>query len=76
MRSPDDAPESKDPVAELERAFIDEFLERSGHTVASVRALPETEREQVMAAASRYASGRLAEVEARAHLVSDLHHNE
>lgn len=62
-----------DPVARLERAFIAEFLERHGHTLATVRQLPPEEANALLKEASVYASGRLTEVEARAHFVSDIH---
>ena len=61
-----------DPLATLERAFIDEFLRRRGHTQASVQGLQATERDALLTAASVYASGRLTEVESRAHLLDDL----
>ena len=48
----------EDPEAQLERAFIDEYLRLHGHD-------PE--------AASIYAAGKLAEFESRAHYVHDIH---
>jgi hypothetical protein len=62
-----------DPLAQLERAFIEEYLQRSGHHLTDLRELPSEEAVALMQQASRYASGRLTEVETRAHLVSDLH---
>jgi hypothetical protein len=60
-------------TAELEGALIAEFLERRGHTLRSVRDLPEMERHAIMRDASLYASMRLTEVESRARYVDDLH---
>ena len=62
-----------DPHSELERAFIVEFLERHGHTLDTVRTLPEAEAHALLQQASVYASGRLTEVESRAHYVDDMH---
>ena len=61
-----------DPLAQLERAFIEEYLQLRGHHLKDVRGLPSEEAEELMKEASAYASGRLTEVETRAHLVSDL----
>ncbi len=68
---PDQAPRP-DQTAELERALIAEFLEKRGHTLESLRALPEVEQHALMREASLYASARLTEVESRAHYVDDL----
>jgi hypothetical protein len=62
-----------DPLAQLERAFIDEFLRLRGHGLATLGALPAADAHALLKAASAYASGRLAELEARAHYVRDLH---
>ena len=62
-----------DPLAQLERAFIEEYLQGRGHHLQDVRELPSEQAEALMREASAYASGRLSELETRAHLVSDLH---
>jgi hypothetical protein len=64
---------SEDPMAQLERAFIEEFLKRRGHSLADVHALPHDEATRLMKDASLYASGRLTEVESRAHYLDDMH---
>ena len=61
------------PLAELERALMNEFLQRRGHDLESVHQLPETEAHALLKEASIYASGRLEEVESRAHYVEGLH---
>jgi hypothetical protein len=71
LLDPDQTPRP-DQTAELERALIDEFLERRGHTLHSVASLPDAERHALMREASLYASMRLSEVESRAHYVDDL----
>jgi hypothetical protein len=62
-----------DPNAHLERALIEEFLAKRGHTTASIQALPAEERERLLKEASLYASGRMTEVESRAHYVDEMH---
>ena len=64
---------AEDPHADLERAFIAEYLKSRGHTPATLRELPEPEVQSLLREASRFASGRLSEVEARAHYIHDLH---
>jgi len=62
-----------DPLAELERAFMAEFLQDRGHTLDTVRTLPPAEMHALLQQASVYASCRLTEVESRAHFVEDMH---
>lgn len=63
----------EDPEAQLERAFIDEYLRLHGHNPEAVRSLPEGEVIILLEAASIYAAGKLAEFESRAHYVHDIH---
>ena len=64
-----------DPLAQLERAFIVEYLQGRGYGLSTLRELPGKEADALLKEASIYASGRLSEVESRAHLVDDLHHS-
>lgn len=73
MVEPPGTPPSEDPHAHLERAFMDEYLRRHGYSLATLHALPAEQVKALMEQASLYASARLTEVEARAHLVDDLH---
>lgn len=57
----------------LERAYFEQYLRSQGYSLASLAALPKAQSEQLMRAASLYASARLAEVETRSHLVEDMH---
>ncbi|NJM07241.1 hypothetical protein HC891_15180 [Candidatus Gracilibacteria bacterium] len=59
--------------AALERAYLEEYLHSVGHSLATVAQLPVAEAKPLMQAASGFASMRLAEVEARAQLVEELH---
>lgn len=63
----------EDPEAQLERAFIDEYLRLHGHEPEAVHLLPEAHRITLLEAASIYAAGKLAEFESRAHYVQDIH---
>jgi hypothetical protein len=62
-----------DPLATLERLFIDEFLARRGYTPESIGRLPASEAAMLLSAACEYASLRLAEIESRAHYVDEMH---
>ncbi len=61
------------PHGGLERALIDEFLAMRGHTHESLHALPDADRAALLAEASRHASSKLSEVDARSHYVHDMH---
>ena len=76
MRDPIDIPPTDDHEAKLERALVDEFLRQQGRTREDVAALPDTQRVAIWREARLYASARLAEIEARAHYVEDLHKHE
>jgi len=69
----DDRIVMEDPGAQLERAFIDEYLRMHGHDPDVVRTLPEAHVIKLLEAASIYAAGRLAELEAKAHYVHEIH---
>lgn len=61
-----------DPGGIMERQLIEEYLEAHGHTLQSVRAMPELEGRPLLAAAAEYASLRLTEIEARAHFLDTI----
>ena len=68
-----DVHRAEDPESLLEQAFIDEFLWARGHDPSRLEALPGEERMHLLQGASVYAAGKLAEVEARAHFVREIH---
>jgi hypothetical protein len=76
MTNDPDVRSARDPEADLERALIDEYLHSLGHDERSVESLPAAERRHLLEAASTYAAGKLAEIQARAHFVEGLHHQE
>ena len=58
--------------AALERALIDEFLRRIGHTPCSLQWLPMNQQTTLLRAASTFATLKLAEIESRARLGDDI----
>lgn len=65
-----------DPAAGLERRLVDEYLQQQGRSRAELPSLPEPVRMKLLRDAEIYAAGRMAEIEARAHYVDDLHRHE
>lgn len=63
----------EDPKGHLEQAFIDEYLRHHGHDPDAVRRLPPERTKALLEVASTYAAGKLAEFEARAHYVHEIH---
>ena len=63
----------EDPQASLERAFIEEYLKTRGHSLRGLHVLPEEQVNALLRAASLYAATKLAEVEARAAYVHEIH---
>jgi hypothetical protein len=63
----------EDPQAQLERALIDEFLYQHGCNLTTVDLKPPGERRNLLRQAFLYAATRLAEIDARAAYVHDLH---
>jgi hypothetical protein len=68
-----DRPPLVDVTAELERAFISEYLVSHGYDPPALAALPHDAHEALLKEASLYASTKLSEVEARAHYIHDIH---
>jgi hypothetical protein len=72
MAEPLDTPPLEEPLAELERSLIDEFLRSAGRDPVQVRAQHDAQSRELLIAASTYAAARLTEVETRAHYVRSL----
>ena len=68
-----DAEPVEDPNAMLEKALIEEYLKEKGYSREDLKKLPADLAEKLMKEASQYASLKMEEVEARAHLVKELH---
>lgn len=61
------------PLSQLERSLIDKFVRARGYDPDKLDDLPAHARDQLLADASVYASGKLTEVEARSHFLDDIH---
>ena len=66
-------PIAEDIHAFLEKTLIEAYLKGKGYTLEDWQNLPEEEAKQIMKEASTYASGKLAEVEVKAHFMQELH---
>lgn len=72
----DDIRPVEEPLAELERRLINEFLVGAGHDPEALRARNDETARRLLTEAASYAAARLAEVEARSHYVRALHGQE
>jgi hypothetical protein len=68
-----DVPPLEEPLAELERRIINEYIRDHGYDPAALRASADAVGHKILADAAVYASARLTEVEARSHYVRELH---
>lgn len=71
-----DVPPLEEPLAELERRLIDEYIRRAGHDPDALRARRDEPARKLLTEASIYAATRLTEVESRFHYVRDIHRGE
>ena len=62
-----------EPLAELERLLMSNYLAGAGHDLRDLLTRTDDEARRLLAEASRYASAKLTEVEARSHYVHHLH---
>lgn len=62
-----------DPKAPLEHALREEYLREQGYDETSLQALPPERRMQVLRELAHYVAVRLAEVDARATYVHEIH---
>jgi hypothetical protein len=63
----------EDPQAHLERTLIDQYLQERGSSFETLINKPSEESRALLAKASQYALGRLAEIDARAAYVHEIH---
>lgn len=64
---------TEDRNALLERALIEEYLQEKGCSHEDLKTMPAEVVEKLMKEASQYASLKMEEVSARAHLIKELH---
>ena len=67
------APSARDPLAEIEWQLITAYLAGAGHELRALLSRHDDDARQLLAEASRYASARLSEIDARAHYMHTLH---
>jgi hypothetical protein len=73
MADDPDVPPLEEPLAELERRLIDEYVRDRGLDPEVVRNRTDEGSRQILADAAQYAALKLTEVESRAHYVRELH---
>ncbi len=66
----------KAPQSPLEQQLISDYLNSKGHTREDLLTLPIEQVRQLMREACKYASLRLAEIEARSQLRQKIHYEE
>jgi hypothetical protein len=71
-QSSGDNPTARIAQAYLEWAYLEEYLASIGFSFQELRTLPGARARALMRDASLFASMRLSEVEARAHLIEEL----
>ena len=62
-----------DAQAQLETAYLEEYLGSLGYSIADLKKLPSADAKRLMTGASLYASLKLCEVEERSRFVDELH---
>jgi hypothetical protein len=65
--------EIHEPLAELERELISAYVAGAGHDLHDLLRRTDADARRLLAEASRYASAKLCEVEARSQYVHRLH---
>lgn len=73
MTNDSERPPLEQPLAELERQLIRAYVAGAGQDLETLRARDDNEARKILADASRYASTKLGEVEARWHYLLELH---
>lgn len=63
----------EEPLAELERQLISAYVAGAGEDLQLLRGRTDARARQVLVEASRYASEKLSEIEARLHYLRNLH---
>ena len=67
-----DTPPLQEPLAELERELISAYLTGAGQDLHTLIARDDEDARKLLAAASRYATEKLTEIEARSHYLRHL----
>jgi hypothetical protein len=67
-----DGPSMHDPLADIERHLISAYVAGAGDDLEQLRARTDVKARRLLVAASRYASAKLSEIEARSHYLHEL----
>jgi hypothetical protein len=73
MTNHHDAPQTHEPLAELEHQLISAYVAGAGHDLQALLARTDEGARRLLAEASNYASTKLCEIEARSHYLHQLH---
>ena len=73
MRNLEDTQPLHEPLAELERHLIAAYVAGAGYDLGELSGRTDDAAKRLLAEASRYASAKLSEIEARAHYLHALH---
>jgi hypothetical protein len=73
MTRQEDKQPPRDPLAEIERHLISAYVAGAGYDLDELLARADEGAKRLLAEASRYASAKLSEVEARSHYLHKLH---
>ena len=73
VQSDRDVPPLEEPLAELERRLIDEYIRGVGQDPDAVRQRGDAAARKILTDASQHAALKLTEIESRSHYVRDLH---
>lgn len=68
----EDTKRAKNPKADLEMMYIDEYLQGKGYSRKELTTFPKEETTRLMIEASQYASFKLEELESRARLLTKI----
>lgn len=68
-----DTPALADPLGEIERQLISAYLAGAGQDLRALLARHDEDARRLLAEASRYASAKLSEIEARSRYLHRLH---
>ena len=68
-----DRPPLEEPLAELERQLLTAYVVGAGEDLRTLLTRSDEKARKLLAEASRYASAKLSEVEARSHYVRQLY---
>jgi hypothetical protein len=71
-----DRPPIEEPLAELERLLISEYVTAAGLDLATLLLRHDEQATRILSEATSHAAARLAEVEARSHYLKKLHGQE